>query len=166
MLTLLPVLLCIYPSLTSHTTHTPQIARDLQLASELLSPTGGRHPHRLLLPQGCGLTYADIALASAINKCSEMWHTALPSSSPADVTTPATGAGAAPSSTAGAPSNATNTTNATTANNSNSSSQRKLTILSFMPHTQRLLEQHPELVQWAAETGSKHWPAGAATVIG
>lgn len=118
-----------------------QVHKELQVASQRLAA----HPHQLLLPEPCGLSWADIALATAINKCVEVQRERLPA--PAGNTPH--GAGAAGGAAAAG---------------QGQGSAAGAAVISFMPLTQQLLQAHPELVEWADATVRRYWPDGVSTL--
>lgn len=115
------------------------------------------HPHKLLLPEPCGLSWADITLATAINKCLEMEYTQLagPSVNTAHAAEPSGGTGAGVQGQQGKGPAHLDGTKAGAAG---------ATVTSFMPLTQKLLQDNPMLVEWADATVRRYWPEGVSTL--
>uniref|UniRef100_A0A383VMC5 GST N-terminal domain-containing protein n=1 Tax=Tetradesmus obliquus TaxID=3088 RepID=A0A383VMC5_TETOB len=120
-----------------------QVAADLAAAAAAVAA----HPAKLLLPGSSQLTYAEIALASALNKAAEVNKPLPPAaaSSSAAANSTAKAAGAAAASAGDA-----------------ASAAAAETMADCMPVVQQLLQQFPELLQWARETAQQHWAAGAS----
>lgn len=113
-----------------------QVGQELTAACKLLT----KHPHQPLLPQGCGISWADIALATAVNKCTEALHKTLRG-------------GGSLSGAAGSPMR-------------EAAGIRPRLLISFMPQTKLLLGEHPGLITWAQVTVQQYWPAGISTLHG
>jgi hypothetical protein len=125
-----------FPSIQVHT--------KLQEASQRLAA----HPHQLLLPEPRGLSWADITLATAINKCMEMHYTQLPGVAPGNSAISAEGQHGKGSAPAGVTKAGASTA----------------VVVSFMPRTQQLLQDNPVLVDWADATVRRYWPDGVSTL--
>lgn len=123
-----------------------QVAADLPAAAAAVAA----HPSKLLLPGSTQLTYAEISLATALNKTADLNKPLAPaasSSAAAAKTSTSKGAGADAASTGDAASGST---------------AAPQTMADCMPLSKQLLQQFPELLQWAQDTAQQHWAAGAS----
>jgi hypothetical protein len=118
-----------------------QVAVDLSAAAAAISA----HPSKLLLPGSSQLTYAEISLATALNKLAEL-NKPLPPATAALASSAAAAAGgtedAAAAGAAGEPA--------------------AETVADCIPHVKQLLQQFPQLLQWAQDMAQQHRAAGAA----
>lgn len=119
-----------------------QVAADLAAAAAAIAA----HPAKLLLPGSSRLTYAEIALASALNKAAETNKPLSAAAASSSSTEKAAGAAAASAGDA-------------------ASAAAAETMADCMPVVQQLLQQFPELLQWGRDTAQQHWAAGASMPV-
>jgi hypothetical protein len=132
-----------------------QVAADLSAAAAAVAA----HPNKLLLPGSSQLTYAEIALATALQKAAELNKPLPPepavSSAAAANTSTSKAPGAA--STGDASTGAAGTGDAAAGNTAGAEE-----VAYCIPLIQQLLTQFPELLQWAQDTAQQHWAAGTS----
>lgn len=132
-----------------------QVVADLSAAAAAIAA----NPSKLLLQGSSQLTYAEISLATALKKVWDM-DKPLPHAA-ASTSTAAATASNPTSTTAGAEAEAA-ATGDTAAGTAAGGAAADETVADFMPMTKQLLQEFPELFQWAKDTAQQHWAAGAS----